>query len=108
MQRHADATDQAADILALRQQRIEDVTRGKSAAYPAHPDLAELGIDAHFDEYRAVAHAASGQRLVLCRSTFSLRFQSLSHSARQHIRQQLADIAGPASDNSSLQFHFLS
>ena len=37
MQRHADAADQAAYILALRQQRIEDVARGKGAAYSTHP-----------------------------------------------------------------------
>src|SRR6266849_9924380 len=98
MQRHADAADQAAYILALRQQRIEDVARGKSAAYPAHPDLAELGIDTHFDEYRAVAHAARGQRLVLCRRAFSLRFQPLSRFARQYIHEQLAAIAGQITD----------
>src|ERR1700680_4542776 len=63
VQRHANSPDQAADILAPGQQRIEDTAGGKSTTDAADPHFAKIGIDADFDEHRAVGHAADGQGL---------------------------------------------
>ena len=58
MQRHADAAYEAADILAGRQQRIEDFPGGEGGDDPANADLPKVGIDADFDEDCATPHGA--------------------------------------------------
>ena len=82
MQRHADAADEPPIYWLLGQQRIEDVTGGKGAAYAAHTNLAELGIDADLDEDRAVSHAGGGKGLKCCVAALSPSAASASVTDR--------------------------
>ncbi len=77
VQSHADAADQSANILAAREQRVEDAARGVRGGDPRHPHLGKFRIDADFREHRAVAIRAMSGPLIRLRARKGLqRIQS--------------------------------
>jgi hypothetical protein len=54
LQGHADAPDDAADLLAVRRLRVDDLAAGRHLDGARDADVPRSGVDLHLDELRAV------------------------------------------------------
>ena len=71
LQRHADAPDHAADLLAVRRLRVDDLAAGRDLDGARDADGAQVRVHLHFDELRAVR-----QRRVLLALWRGLRLET--------------------------------